>query len=157
MNLTIGDISVVMVLNAILVFLSSKWIETRLTNSIKHEYDKELEKFKAQLKKQEQAARVARLLAMAVDHNTTDREFNELAWELSLWLPKDLVWDLTQCLCKADGALQIKEVLIKIRSTMNGENDGLEAGQISHRSSNPNLTNVSSKILSSEIRPSTQL
>jgi hypothetical protein len=114
--------------------------------------DTTLERFKAQLKKQAQAARVAKLLAMAIDSSTTDREFNELAWELSLWLPPNLVWELTRCLCNDKGAMQMKEILIAIRTEINGKANEVQAGQIIHRLSQPNLTNVPAAITTSEVQ-----
>lgn len=134
MTLTLPDIGAIAALWALLAFLTGEWFKYRLQNSIKHEYDRKLEEMKFDLRKREQAARVAKLLAMSFDPTTKSREFNELAWELSLWLPGDLVWEITKCLCGESTAKNPKEILIEIRKVLNnGVDDGLEAGQLVHR------------------------
>ena len=134
MTLSLPDFGAIALLWAVLAFLSGEWLKYRLEHSISHEYDRKLEEMKYEMRKREQAARVAKLLAMSFDPETKPREFNELAWELSLWLPKDLVWEITKCLCGESTAKNPKEILIEIRKVLNGgEDDGLEAGQLVHR------------------------
>lgn len=133
MNLTLSDIISVTFLVGVLQFLSTKWLEARLTASITHEYDKKLEDYRGKIKRREQAARVAKLLAMQFNPNASTAEFNELAWELSLWLPPDLVRELTSCLCSAPNAKQPKEILIAIRKQLLDKPDDLLAEQIVHR------------------------
>ena len=102
MNLTFTDFFSVAALVGIVQFLASKWLESRLTQSIKHEYDRKLEEYRFEMRRSEQAARVAKLLALNDRPGVAPHEFNELAWELSLWLPADLVRELTRCLCGAE-------------------------------------------------------
>jgi hypothetical protein len=54
MNHTFTDLLSVTTLTAILVFLASKWIEARVTASIKAEYDRKLAEYQADLRKREQ-------------------------------------------------------------------------------------------------------
>ena len=63
------------------------------------EFSKNLEEYKDQLKIRAQAARAAELLAMELSGSDENaREFNKLAWESSLWLPANLVCDISNCL-----------------------------------------------------------
>jgi hypothetical protein len=134
MTLSLQDIGVVAALQTVLTLLAGELFKYRLQNSIKHEYDKKLEEFRFEQRKREQAVKVAKLLALSFDSKTDEREFNELAWELSLWLHKDIVWEITKCLCGDSSAKDPKEILIIIRKALNnGKDDGLEAGQIVHR------------------------
>src|SRR5689334_2962873 len=98
------QVAVGVLLLAALQFLVGLWIKARLEGSIKHEYDRRLKDYEAQIRIREQAARVAELLAMRFDPQATPAQFNRLAWELSLWLPAQLVCDLTQCLVGVKGA-----------------------------------------------------
>ena len=82
------------VAGAAVAFLARIWIETRLKESIKHEYDKKLEEVKFDIKKREQAALVAELFSkwIHVDEVAMPnaRELNKLSFEMSLWLPDEL-------------------------------------------------------------------
>jgi hypothetical protein len=54
-----------------------------------------------------------------------------MAWELALWLPADIVRDLTTCLCRVENAPTPKEVLIIVRKHLLGDAAGdLKAKQI---------------------------
>ena len=134
MTLTLPDFASIALLWAALQFLASKWLEKRLESSIRHEYDRKLEEFRSDIRRREQAARVAKLLALRFRQPPISAaEFNELAWELSLWLPADLVRELTRCLCGAEGAKNPKEILIAVRKHILGkDDDGLLAEQIVH-------------------------
>lgn len=133
MTLTLPDFVSVALLSAFLQFLASKWIEKRLESSIRNAYDRKLEEFRSEVRRREQAARVAKLLAMHFRQPPPSAaEFNELAWELSLWLPADLVRALTACLCGAQDAKNPKEILIEVRRHLNPQEDGLLADQIVH-------------------------
>ena len=140
MTLTIQDLLSVTALVAIVQFLAVKLIEKRIEGSIRHEYDKKLEEFRFEIRRREQAARVAKLLAMRFRQPPpSPAEFNELAWELSLWLPPDLVRELTSCLCGAEGAKEPKEILIAIRKQLQGSGDDLRPEQIVHMESQSNV------------------
>lgn len=130
--------------NATIVGVLNKWLELRLEKSIQHEYDKKLEAVRHEYERRmedyrnnvrirEQAARVVDLLVHAHYSTTPDpAEFNRLAWELSLWLPADLVWELTQMLCGASKK-DPKDILVAVRRILlQDPNDKLEPGQIVH-------------------------
>ena len=133
MNLTRIDLVGMTLLWSALLFLASIWIEKRLEASIQHEYDRKLEDIRADIRRREQAARVAKLLAMRFRQpQPTPSEFNELAWELSLWLPADLVRELTRCICGAQGAMEPKAILIAVRKLILQKEDDLKPDQIVH-------------------------
>jgi hypothetical protein len=134
MNLTITDILTVVLTNCVTVpvlqFIISKWFMARL----KHDFDRKLEDYRSEIRRREQAARVAKLLALSYRPDAKPHEFNELAWELSLWLPPELVRELSRCLCGADGAMSPKDILIAIRKLLlQNASDDLTADQIVHR------------------------
>jgi hypothetical protein len=95
MNLTLPDLLSVAGFVSIIQVLASKWLESRLTQSIKHEYDRKLEEYRFEMRRRDQAARVAKLLALSYQPGLPAHEFNELAWELSVWLPADIVRELS--------------------------------------------------------------
>src|SRR5439155_21204443 len=85
---------------ATVAFLAKTWIETRLKESIKHDYDKKLEEVKFDIRKREQAALVAELFSkwIHVDEAAMPnaRELNRLSFEISLWLPDELAVEITR-------------------------------------------------------------
>lgn len=150
MNLTLADLVAVVAGNAGVLWLVSKWLEARLQASIQHEYDKKMEAIRHQYERQmedyrnsirirEQAARVVDLLVHAHHAKAPDPEkFNRLAWELSLWLPADLVWELTRMLCNDPGAKHPKEILVAVRRILlQDSNDTLLPAQIVHQQQQP--------------------
>jgi hypothetical protein len=110
----------------------------RLTKAIeetKIQYARQLEDYKNQQKIIDQAARVAELLAMVYSPDSKDdtERFHRLAWELSLWLPAEMVRDITRCLCQDEAGKRPKEILIAARKILLSDpNDSLLAEQIVH-------------------------
>jgi hypothetical protein len=95
--------------------------------------NKALEDYKFQLKIREQAAKVAELCVLSLEPKKNAERFNQLAWELSLWLPAEIYCDLARCLCKAEGAKNIKDILIDVRKHLLGKKHGnLKAENILH-------------------------
>ena len=146
MALTWEDLAAVVVSNGVILWLVSKWLEARLQASIQHEYDQKMEAIRHQYERQmedyrnsirirEQAARVVELLAHAHYTTTPDPEkFNRMAWELSLWLPADLVWELTRLFCNDPGAKKPKEILVAVRRILlQDPDDKLQPAQIVHQ------------------------
>lgn len=133
MYLTGIDLSIIICVVAAVQWMVSKWFEARLVQSIKHEYDKRMEELRFETRKREQAARVSELLASEFSADPETERFNRLAWELSLWLPADIVRELTRYLCKDDTAKHPKEILIAIRRLLHGDKDMLEPEMIVHR------------------------
>ncbi len=89
-------------------------------------FNRKLENFRFELRVREQAARVAELLAEARDGdpNTTSeraKRLNHLTWELSLWLPSEIVRELTRQLCSNEDRKTVKEILIQVRKHILGK------------------------------------
>ena len=111
----------------VIFYLIRKWFDARLVESIRGEYQRELAKlnhdfakkledYKEEIKIRAQAARTAELLAVALSSdNGKARELNKLAWELSLWLPANLVIDLANCLAPSENPKHPKEILVEVR------------------------------------------
>jgi hypothetical protein len=101
-------------------FLVGAWIKSRLESSIKSEYDKVLEDYRFDLKAREQASKVAEYIAIArglrTDSSELDyRRANQLAWELSLWLPDELYRRLGRALSASTPEDNILSVLVDVR------------------------------------------
>jgi hypothetical protein len=128
------ELGVAVLLLGALQFILTTWRKARLEGSITHEYDRRLKDYESQIKIRDQAARVAELLALAFDPQTTPMRFNQLAWELSLWLPAPLVCDLSRCLVGEKDAKDPKQILIDVRKVLlQSSSDTLKPGNIVHR------------------------
>jgi hypothetical protein len=129
MNLTWQDLTAVTGLNALLFcalqFLLGLWIKAKIENSIRYEYE-------FNLRKREQAVKVAKLLALwTADVPQDPQSAKELAWELSLWLPADIVKDLGRWQAEAEGAKDGRAILLDVRKVLNGgKDDGLKPEDI---------------------------
>jgi hypothetical protein len=104
------------ILIVIATSLISMWIKTRLEESIKRIYAEKLEDYKRELSVRDQAARVAELLALVRSATSADiAKANQLAWELSLWLPAETVRRLAEHLTKAPNQSDHRPTLIEAR------------------------------------------
>src|SRR5262245_13857518 len=112
------EVGVGVLLLAVLQFLAGLWLKARLESSIKYEFDRRLKDYEHELKIRDQAARVAELFAIAFDSKTESMRFNQLVWELSLWLPASLVCELAECLVGTKKAKTPMEILIEVRRTL---------------------------------------
>ncbi len=139
----LGEAVIIVVSNALVVaglgFLARTWVKARIESSVEHEYAKKLELFREEVRDREaertQAMKVAALLSeWAKGDGVNKAKFNRLAWELSLWLPADLVRQLTLTICHAPGAPDAKQILVEIRKKIVGRDDGLLAENIVHLS-----------------------
>jgi hypothetical protein len=134
-----------------LVWLISKWLDARLVESVRaeyqrdlarlnHEFSKKLEEYKEQIKIRAQAARTSELLALALSgEDEKAREFNKLVWELSLWLEPSLVIDLAHCLDPGSpNPIDPKEILVRIRKVLlKDDDDPVVAANILNRAPQP--------------------
>jgi len=116
---TLGPIDYLLV--AILVSLVSMWFKARIEESIKRIYAEKLEDYKRELNRRDQAARVAKLLALVRAGTPSDiAKANQLSWEMSLWLPAETARKLAKHLAKASGAPDHTELLLEIRCILLG-------------------------------------
>lgn len=124
-----------------LAFLGKTWIENRVKTSIDHEYAKKLEQFKAdllsenarraeelkrELQIRDRAAKIAELIAEWYSWPESDKQLNALTFEAFLWMPDDILEDLSAVLSHSRDAPDIRAVLSKVRKHLLGHSD-LEA------------------------------
>lgn len=96
---------------------------------------KALEVFKKELDRTEEKRRkmqlVAELFARRFNKPEEIYEFEKLNWELALFLPREIVCEISEKLVKAKTKFEVMDLFIKIRKEL-GKDDGLEAGNISY-------------------------
>lgn len=116
----------------IVTFLAKGWIETRLKESIKHEYDQKLARFRQELEEEQLAkqriALVAELIAewmanppgeiFSKDYRT---RLNRLSFQASLWLPADLAIELSKRLQNKPDAKTSWELVLFARRLLTGD------------------------------------
>ncbi|MGN2614743.1 hypothetical protein [Aliivibrio fischeri] len=120
-----SDLGLFTLLFAALQCVIGFWLQSRIRYSIKNEYDQKLEQLKVDLnfsiKKREEAALVAELLAEWVSKPEDLKTLNKLLWEASLWLPDQETLELNNLLAH-EGNITTKQMIIKIRKIIqNGE------------------------------------
>lgn len=109
------------------------WIKIRLTESIKHEYDKKLQEYKQEQLRKEKAAVVAEFLAEWTHLKGADtKRLNQLLWELSLYLPSQLVRDVKSMVSNNGSGKTAPEVLVAARNYLLGGVDLLTPDDIAH-------------------------
>jgi len=122
-SITLDKLLIVNSCLAIIPTVVTNLITIKITNSIKHNYDKKIEDLKADLsfniKKREASALVAELLAEWVSKPEKRTKLNKLLWEASLWLPDNETKELNKLLAHK-GDIHMKEMLVKIRRIIQG-------------------------------------
>ena len=119
------------VLLAIASFFGKKWIENRIAQSIKHEYDKKLETYKLEAKRKEQAAVVAEAItewAASPTEVSDIKRLQKLVWEATLWLPDELAIDFNNMFMRKGKTP--KEILVAIKSHLWGKETTLRPEDI---------------------------
>jgi len=117
------------VLVAGIFFMIKKWIEHRIAQSIKHEYDKKLEQLKNEISARNRAVLVAELISEWIDCPKERVKLNRLTFEAFLWLPENVARELSKALAHDPSAKDIRAILLMVRHHLLGE-DGLEAPEI---------------------------
>lgn len=100
---------------ALIQFLASEWIKSRILKSIEHEYQKRLEEYRYDIKVREQASRVAEYLSLRNSDKNDVYTMNKLSWELALWLPADVYQKLAHVVVDSPDPKRYKEILIEVR------------------------------------------
>ncbi|WP_132052414.1 hypothetical protein [Pseudocnuella soli] len=141
--LKLQDFFLIISINGAISFLIAQWVKAKIDGSIKHEYAKQLEdiknqhtrqledirkqnarqleEFKFEIRRREQAAKIAELFALLYPGNGATIETskaNQINWELCLWLPGNILKELQQALQGGQGAKDPKAILIDIRKNM---------------------------------------
>jgi hypothetical protein len=96
---------------------------------------KVVEDYKAHLnfdaKRREKAALVADLLSEWLKKPMDKDKVNRLLWEASMWLPENEAKDLNNLLAHA-GSITTKQMIVRIRSVIQGKDTILTADDITH-------------------------
>jgi hypothetical protein len=134
------------VLVGVLVYLSRTWLEARLKESIKAEFDRAHESFKKSLewedRRRQQAAEVAELFSMwlrpnydqSQDVNIQIYELQRKYWQLALWLDAPVFNAVNEAI-NTGGIPQetYKKALILVRKRMlEADDDPITWGQLRH-------------------------
>lgn len=99
--------------------------------AMKLEFDRRLKDYEDELNIRSEAAKIVKLLAYchANGKNIDGQEFNEMAWELSLYLPYEMVCRMAKVLVNGNGT--ILDLLIDVRKyLLDSPHDKLEAKNI---------------------------
>lgn len=106
------------------------WFKFKLQYSVKHEYDKNIEKYKNELESRKKAELIAELLSEWLSFPDTQTKLNKLTFEAFLWLPDDIAKDLSNLLAHEEGGPEIREILLKIRKYLSNNNTDLKSKEI---------------------------
>ena len=106
------------------------WLRSTIEGAVKHEFDRELEIFKGEIRQRERAALIAELIAEWDSRPADPKRLNQLVIEANLWLPEQHARDLNQILRYAPEAKFPKELIIDIRHLLIGTQDTLAADEI---------------------------
>lgn len=127
----LGSISTVTLLGVV-AYLSRTWIAERLKASIKHEYDLKMIEFEREREVRLKGEVVAELLAQWIKKNGTLNyyELNRLAFQAFVWLPKELAEQLSNSLAHKPGSDDLRVLIKKIRTYLQGSDDGFLAKDV---------------------------
>ncbi len=117
---------------AIVAFLAKAWIETRLKESIRHEYDQKLEEFKHDLQarhlEKQKVELVSELIAEWMANPAGEifsKEYrtrlNRLSFQASVWLPSELAIELSKRLQNKPDAKTSWELILFARRLLTGD------------------------------------
>lgn len=127
------DLFVIILSVSLIQALLARWIQARITNSIKHEYDKKLENFKRDQLRKDKAAVVAELLAEWTHIQGRDtKKLNQLLWELTLYLPSELVRDIKSMAAKEADGKTAPQILVSVRNHLLDGVDPIEESDVTH-------------------------
>jgi hypothetical protein len=145
--MTFGEFFGFIVINAVLFGLLQKlatmWLKARLDESIRHEYnvalanlqneyDRQMELFRLDQRRRERAAMIAELFAEWIAKPADYKRLNRLSFEATLWLPDNIVIELSKRLTNTADAKDIRELLVDVRRHLMDKPDAVEPGHIIH-------------------------
>ena len=127
------DLSILVLGFLIVQALIGWWTQARITHSIKHEYDLKLEDFKRDQLRKEKAAVVSELLAEWTHLQGTDtKRLNQLLWELTLYLPSELVCDVNSLVRGSPNGKTAPELLVAVRNHLLNGSDPIQESEVAH-------------------------
>ena len=110
---SIYTLIIVVALGLVAWFLR-EYLRNIVQEAVKLAFSKELEDYKAQLKRHEQAVTVAALLARRVGGTPHQESVNRQIWEAQLWLPAPIAQRLSEVLVNDASPAAVKGLLICI-------------------------------------------
>ncbi len=114
---------------AVFTWSLKSWIDS----SIKHGFDKKLEQFKLEQSRKQKAAIFAEFLAEWTHVKNGDtKRVNQLIWELSLYLPSELLRDIYALTTKTEGAESAPDLIVAVRNHLLDGQDPIKAGDVVH-------------------------
>jgi hypothetical protein len=128
----------------LLQWLISNWLKTRLEQSIRHEYDKQLEEYKFAISKREKIASIASLFSLWIKYRGEERkwlceldlidyykELTRMSFELALWVDdEELLGEVMKRLKNKNGAENTVELLLKAKRLISESDSALTADDI---------------------------
>ncbi|WP_052035788.1 hypothetical protein, partial [Vibrio proteolyticus] len=127
----LGSVSTLTIFG-IVGFLCKNWLLERLKASIKHEYDLKLAEVEHQREMRLKGEVVAELLAqwLRAEKELDYYQLNKLAFQAFVWLPEDLAKDLSESLAHKLGSDDVRALVKKVRSHLQGSVDGFEQSKV---------------------------
>ena len=127
-EITLSWFLLIIVLFAVIQFVSTIWIKTTIEKSIAARYDKILEDYRYTLKVRERAEKVAEYMALQIDlkEDSLQNEYhrvNQLGWELGMWLPADIYKRVIKAATSLT-PIERFEAVIAVRKLLLGDNAG---------------------------------
>ncbi|WP_435237465.1 hypothetical protein ACR30L_07830 [Psychromonas sp. PT13] len=127
-----SDLQIIIISFTIVQTIVALWLKARITYSIRYEYDKKLENYKIEQLRKDKAAVIAEFLAEWTHlEGSNTKRLNQLLWELSLYLPSELVKDVQSMVSHGEGKTA-PEVLVAVRDHLLDGKDKIAQEHISH-------------------------
>lgn len=144
----LGSVSTLAILGFI-AYIFRSWIIEKLKGSIKHRHDLKMLEIENQKEIRLKGEIVADLLAawLRKGGNLDYHQLNKLSFQAFLWLPKELAEELSNSLAHQKDSLDIRTIIKKIRTYLQGKDDGFEAKNVIVF----NESDIHQKLVSSQI------
>ena len=95
-------------------------------------FAKKLEDYRTKENLRQKAILIANLLSEWCSDPEDNKILNQLTWEATIWLPKDIAAKLNQCLSYSKDAPNIKEIIADVRKLILGKKQEIDANTIIH-------------------------
>ena len=112
------------------------WFKHRFDLRLEVEKDRmsrELEDYRADLKRKEQAIQLAEVLSDYFSENDECRRFNKALWEIALTMPPEVMAKIQCCLSGEDPSMTVKDLLAYLRQKIEPKAAPLPSDTIVHR------------------------
>lgn len=117
---------------SVIAYLFRNTLVSWIGNRIKHSFDIRLVDYKTKEDRRLKAVVIAELISEWSSEKVDYKKLNRLTYEAFIWLPEDIVIDLSNMLAKVGGSKSAKEILVNVRKELWGIKDKVTADQIIH-------------------------